>query len=702
MEEHFLSLRAKTNVVISFVLIALAVMGVFSFRESRRLANKDFWVAHTRDVLELSQSLRSHLADTAAARRAYISGNSANLNDFNSASNTVLLDLAALRKLTADNPEQQARLDELEPLVRARLSFYRESIEIHQQNPDDRKAQDAFADQGTSIATQFASLIHEFENVERSLLQERTAEAESSERRATRINETLSFSVFVFLIVMLGVLNRELDRRSRTDRAASDQRSLLESILNCCSDAIIVVDRSGKTILSNPAAVRLHSVVPGTTLSEAWPRTLGLYRPDKVSLFPLEDLPLAHALRGELVDGMEIYVRPPGKHEGRYVLAAGRPLVNEMGERQGGLVLLRDITERKRSDEELNAALKESESISRERTELSNLADLFQSCQTVEGACRVSESVLPAIFDLRPGALYLINASRNLAEATARWNHCATTEDAFDPQECWALRLGKPYSVADPKTPMRCSHVPASFTGNYLCVPLVAQGETLGVFYLEDTVALAPDTTPNHWQNLLRRAGATADRISLALANLKLREVLRNQSIRDPLTGLFNRRYLEETLNREVHRAARTKRSISAVMLDLDYFKRFNDGFGHQAGDMLLKEIASVIQARVRAGDLACRYGGEEFALILFETDMTGAHKCVETIREAIKHLTLQYRGGTLDSVTISAGIASFPAHGDNPDDIMRAADDALYRAKKAGRDRIVTCQVIEPVSQLS
>jgi diguanylate cyclase (GGDEF)-like protein len=189
---------------------------------------------------------------------------------------------------------------------------------------------------------------------------------------------------------------------------------------------------------------------------------------------------------------------------------------------------------------------------------------------------------------------------------------------------------------------------------------------------------------------------AVAERVSLALVNLKLQELLRNQSIRDPLTGLFNRRYLEESLSRELHRANRTGRNIAVVMLDLDHFKRFNDTFGHQVGDILLKEVAGVIKGRVRAGDIACRYGGEEFSLILAEVDVDGAQKCVENIRRAIKDLTLHHRGQTLGTVSISAGIAVYPVHGENSEDLMRGADEALYRAKKAGRDCVFVYEPAE------
>jgi diguanylate cyclase (GGDEF)-like protein len=384
------------------------------------------------------------------------------------------------------------------------------------------------------------------------------------------------------------------------------------------------------------------------------------------------------------------------------MLAAGGPLINNRGEKRGGVVFLRDITDRKKADEQLKVALLESEALAGESKELSELGDSLQSCQTVEEAYKMSQNALSGILGLRPGALCILNSSRDLVESVATWNNCLTTEPVFHPDDCWGLRRGKPYG--GPGSPLPCSHVLASSVTNYLCVPLVAQGETLGVLYIEDTASClhsTPQSVQFEQATLNRRANAVAERVSLALANLKLRELLRNQSIRDPLTGLYNRRYLEESLNRELQRAKRAGRSVSLVMLDLDHFKHFNDTFGHQVGDILLKEVAGVIKSRVRAGDLPCRYGGEEFSLIVAEVDTEGTQKCVESIRESIKHLSLHHRGQTLGTITVSAGIATYPTHADNSEDLVRAADEALYEAKKAGRDRIFVYEPLESNSKL-
>jgi diguanylate cyclase (GGDEF)-like protein/PAS domain S-box-containing protein len=697
-----LSLKNKTNIAFFAALITLAMIGWFSFQRSRSTEKNDHLVSHDRDILEASELLRSDIYDAAVARRAYtLWGDSTQIDAFSLASKSAMADFARLRKLTADSIEQQISLTQMEPLIRSRLSLLEASVELHRRTHDDRKQQDEFNDQSTKLSTQLTELLVVFDRAERGILKERTAVGQASYQRGIWINSILGVSVFLFLIFSLGLLNRELIRREQAERNAAEQKELLQSVLDSCSDAVIVADTSGKFILRNPVGVRYNAGAPADELSEKYPELLGLYKNDRETLFKTEELPLSRALAGDSANGLEICVRPPNGGEPRWMLAAGGPLINNRGEKRGGVVFLRDITDRKKADEQLKVALLESEALARESKELSELGDSLQSCQTVEEAHKMSESALSGILGLRPGALCILNSSRDLVETVATWNNCSTTEPAFHPDDCWGLRRGKPYG--GPGSPLPCSHVDAFGATNYLCVPLVAQGETLGLLYVEDKASLraaSPQAVQFEEAALKRRSIAVAERVSLALASLKLRELLRNQSIRDPLTGLYNRRYLEESLNRELQRAKRAGRSVSLVMLDLDRFKHFNDTFGHQVGDILLKEVAGVIKNRVRAGDLACRYGGEEFSLIVAEVDTEGTHKCVESVREAIKHLSLHHRGQTLGPITVSAGIATYPAHADNSEVLIRAADEALYQAKKAGRDCIVVYEPLESSSK--
>jgi len=222
----------------------------------------------------------------------------------------------------------------------------------------------------------------------------------------------------------------------------------------------------------------------------------------------------------------------------------------------------------------------------------------------------------------------------------------------------------------------------------YLCVPMMAQGEALGVLHL--AAAQEQMRLTEAHQGL---AQTVAEQLSLALANLRLRETLRNQSIRDALTGLFNRRYLEETLERELYRAARSQHPLGIIMLDLDHFKHFNDTFGHDAGDLVLRELGQLLQAHIRGSDIACRYGGEEFTLILPEAPLETTRERAETLRIAVKRLVVQHRGQPLGALSMSLGVAAFPEHGAAADGLLHMADQALYQAKREGRDRVVVAE---------
>jgi diguanylate cyclase (GGDEF)-like protein len=216
---------------------------------------------------------------------------------------------------------------------------------------------------------------------------------------------------------------------------------------------------------------------------------------------------------------------------------------------------------------------------------------------------------------------------------------------------------------------------------------MAAQGKAMGVLYLS---LLESGEFIESKQQL---AVTVADHIALSLANLKLRETLQNQSIRDALTGLFNRRYLEESLERELYRCDRNKKSLGIIMLDIDHFKSFNDTFGHSAGDAVLRELGEFLQNHIRRSDIACRYGGEELTLILPEASVKIVLERAQAICEGVKHLQVEYRRQLLGTISLSLGVAMFPEHGVTGEAVLRAADAALYRAKREGRDRVILHQ---------
>ena len=314
------------------------------------------------------------------------------------------------------------------------------------------------------------------------------------------------------------------------------------------------------------------------------------------------------------------------------------------------------------------------------------MADRLPGCADEVEFSQVIESFAPDLMPGRPGALYLLNNSRNLLTAGASWNGKHESADQFTPSDCWGLRRGQPHVSGAGQIEIPCAHILKSGT-NYVhwCLPLVAQGETVGLLYVENR---DPDPAKRpEGDDVVHMLGET---IALALVNLRLREKLRSQSVRDALTGLYNRRYLDESIELEFARAGRSNVPLSVVMLDIDHFKNFNDTFGHEAGDVVLKQVADVFVKATRKGDVAGRFGGEEFLLIMPGADTRQAVDRSDKVREAIQALTLTHAGQQLGTVTASFGVATFPGAGETTLELIDAADKALYAAKGAGRNRVV------------
>jgi diguanylate cyclase (GGDEF)-like protein/PAS domain S-box-containing protein len=219
-----------------------------------------------------------------------------------------------------------------------------------------------------------------------------------------------------------------------------------------------------------------------------------------------------------------------------------------------------------------------------------------------------------------------------------------------------------------------------------LVLPILYGDNCLGVLAAARVKADYPFTEEDvNFGNLF--AGLAA----VAIDNAQLHETLRQESIRDSLTGLFNRRFMEESFDKELQRAQRNSTSLAVVMIDLDHLKTLNDTYGHELGDMALRLLGQLIKIRIRASDIACRYGGDEFTLILPEASLENARLRMEELREDVKQIKVQYAGEYLTPITLSIGITVFPEQGLVQESLLKAADEALYRAKRGGRDQVVT-----------
>jgi len=327
------------------------------------------------------------------------------------------------------------------------------------------------------------------------------------------------------------------------------------------------------------------------------------------------------------------------------------------------------------------------ESAAGELTLISRMDGFLHASRSIEEASKVVSEAAQELFAGAAGALYLTNHSRNLLEEHAAWGASPPREPSFAPEACWALRLGQGHVVAGGEP--RCAH--AGDDGRtYVCQPLVAAGETLGIVHVLDGRPEDGAAAAAMLAECARKARLLAEHVGPAVANLNLQERLRNLSIRDPLTGAYNRRYMDEALQQELQRARRASYELAVVMLDIDHFKRFNDNFGHDGGDAVLSALGAYLRQRTRSSDIVCRFGGEEFALVLSPTAKQGARERAEQIRAGMAEMVLTHAGRNLGTVTISLGLALFPEHASDPAALVKCADLALYQAKRGGRNRVV------------
>jgi len=330
---------------------------------------------------------------------------------------------------------------------------------------------------------------------------------------------------------------------------------------------------------------------------------------------------------------------------------------------------------------------------------LARMDDALQSCVSVDEALAIIPKFCAQLLERYPGIVYFMQPSRDLLEPGAHWGVDGAQVELMEPGDCLALRRGQAYQLTDPAVDAVCAHVQRQpgGAGARLCLPMNAHGEVIGLMSLD--LAQARAAMPDADRDL---AATAAEQISLSVANLRLREQLRRQSIVDSLTGLYNRRFLDESLKREFARAERKRLPLAVVLIDVDHFKRWNDKYGHEAGDHVLRLVGGALQQGVRSSDIACRYGGEEFALVLPEAGLETAQARAESLRRVLAEIEVHYGGQMLERVTASFGVAVLPLHGSTPAELLFAADAALYLAKQYGRNQVVAAEPRAPAADLT
>ena len=356
-------------------------------------------------------------------------------------------------------------------------------------------------------------------------------------------------------------------------------------------------------------------------------------------------------------------------------------------------LLFRDAARRRQLDKQLqstNRRMRETVDMLENRLQENQLLaaarDELQLCTHIEEIYSSAVRYFARLLPDSSGAICILSNSKQNVEVVSQWGQPTELLGGFSLSGCCSTRSGQLRWRHRGKSEIHCAHFKGDAPENYLCLLLSAYGETIGILYIECSSESAVADVPERLIPLQNMA----QMVALSTANHNLRTKLERQSIRDDLTNLFNRHFMEIALEREILRAKRHGRSVAVIMADIDHFKSFNDTYGHDAGDLVLKETADCLSACSRGEDVICRYGGEEFIIILPDTSEEDAVRHANFIRSQVRDISVRYRGSRLREITMSFGIASYPQNAESIAQLMRKADRALYAAKNAGRNCVI------------
>jgi len=493
---------------------------------------------------------------------------------------------------------------------------------------------------------------------------------------------------------IMGV-SRDITEHRRTQEDLTLRNVLLSTEQDVSPDGILIVDENGRILSHNRRFVDMWGIPPEMVAEKADEKVLasvtGKVAEPQIFLDKVKHL-YAHR-REDSRD--EILLK-----DGRVFDRHSAPMYGA-GERYYGRIwFFRDITafrraeeEARRANDQLSAMVNKLEEHVQKDRLLGEMQEFLQGCSKTEEIDPIVARTMKKLFPDSAGAVFLLSPSRTDLEMRVLWGDFPgdIEDNVFAPDACWGLRRGGNYVVEDIESGFVCPHLEHHLPGGaYACMPLMAKGDVLGLLHLRGREGGTREGDARMIATLKDVSTTLSEMLSLSISNIRLRETLSIQSIRDPLTGLFNRRYMEESFPREIKRAGRKGDKIAVIMIDIDHFKSFNDLHGHPAGDAVLTGLADFFKAQMRGGDIVCRYGGEEFTLILPECSLEDAGKRIAQMIEEAKKLRIQYGNRSLGPITLSAGVAAYPQHGEKAEDLLRAADTALYRAKQEGRDRVV------------
>jgi diguanylate cyclase (GGDEF)-like protein/PAS domain S-box-containing protein len=497
----------------------------------------------------------------------------------------------------------------------------------------------------------------------------------------------ISFLIFAITLSFAATRQRAQDMAAELSQAFRAKEEQLRAIHDSTVDSILTISERGIIETVNPAV----SNVFGWAAEEMIGRNVSMLMPEPYR--SAHDGFLFNYLQTGEAKIIGIGREVPGQHKDGHIfpmeLAVGE--LNQVG-RKGFVGILRDISDRKEAqegmmlaNEQLSSSVEGLRKRDHELTLLNRMNDLLLACLDNGEAIQVLLLTAKEMFPGHSGALALLDKDEGILKSALVWGTALPQKESFSFEDCWALRQGRLHEIHQGQPGLICRHFSGEPATGHLCLPLMVQGSLIGLLTMENR-----ETEQTARESHTKSVVAMGEAVKLALSNIELRNALREQAIRDPLTKLFNRRFLEETLEREIAQAERRSLPLALVIVDVDHFKRINDTFGHDAGDRVLVEMGALLKQHLRKTDFPCRFGGEEFVLVLPGASPDQALTCAEAIREKFKSLAIQHGGQSLGQQTLSAGLTIFRP-GSTTQTLLKEADSAVYKAKQGGRDRVVT-----------
>ncbi|HAT1767171.1 TPA: diguanylate cyclase [Legionella pneumophila] len=680
--------RTLLNVIFIIALSLLLIINIISYNQVKNLIFASNWVSHTQEVIQTIDTCLYDVVEIESRQRFYLIRGSSPLlmTDLDDMKSTLQLNLDKLEQLTRDNPEQNKRTHRFIDLVKQRLNLLNQLVQLKGSGKLDTQEGYDLLNQSQDMSHQVKSLGQEIKSVELVLLSERNTGAVRWADTSSFILISGGITSILFLTIAFILANIELSTRRKTELQNQNTQIRLKKIIESASDMIAAFDKDQRFITFNEAYQREFKRLFDKSIS------INMSLEEAFDDVPENKKKLVQTWKESLQKDEETKNIEVNTEQEKTIYEMTSKLIqNGDNEIKGVVHSVRNITKRvqehtelQESYEKLANGMKELQEKNEQITLLVEMSDIMLACGSQEELSDVMAKYSQRLLQFSSGYLFIMHPSKNYLEKAAIWGNPQPHDLTFTPEQCWAIRLGRIHYAGSSRIELMCSHM--TFVEqpelSLLCVPLMAQNDIYGLLYLE--VGLKFDEN----QRLL--ITAFAELTALALANVRLRENLRYQSIRDPLTGLYNRRYLEDFLFKQLHQAERTKASFAILMLDLDHFKKINDTFGHDAGDLVLKELGQILNSDIRLGDIAARYGGEEFVLLLYDIDAQAAKMKAEILRSAISNLQVKYGAQPVGQITASIGISVYPDDAKSPAEVIEAADKALYQAKNKGRNKVI------------